>query len=264
MRYSHMPLGPGVIILTILALGLAIEFFPARTGPNGTSGHAQIACANCHEMLAQVDDEGYSFGIIEQRCRSCHMIIDEKNENFRLSFHSNRARRCLDCHIFHNSAELKAAGKEFKFQYANTNLQNICGTCHGADRNLSNLSAGHREAAKLYHSDYQYLSSLSPSEACLLCHARGATVDRNMINLSDIPSFNRHQGHPLGVRVVGNAGDGGYTVRAEIDAGLQLFNGRIECQTCHSLTSSNQALTAAFNDASELCTGCHIRSRQGQ
>jgi predicted CXXCH cytochrome family protein len=45
----------------------------------------------------------------------------------------------------------------------------------------------------------------------------------------------------------------------EIDSHLVLYNNRIECQTCHSLTSNKNNLIAGFSDSSELCTGCHVR-----
>jgi len=239
------------IVLAVL-MALLLDLFPARTGNDaGGTGHKQVACGVCHEMMAQLDAEEFSTQNIDRRCRGCHLIIENRIGDGSLGFHDDRKRSCLDCHSYHDLTRLDASGKEFQFQYSSTALLNICGSCHATGRNHSALSEGHREAAKLFHSDYKYLNYLSPSEACLLCHAKGAIVDRNLVQVSTIPVFDQHRGHPLGTAASRRVRTDGYTLRTEFDARLRLIDGRIECQTCHSLISSDNALAADFDTPSK-------------
>ncbi len=238
------------------------QFYPARTGQERPGEHGRIPCSGCHEMMAQLNNEGFNINSINDRCRSCHQVISGENASLALNFHSDNTRSCLDCHLFHQQAEIKAGEKQFQIDYSGRNLSNLCGNCHGAQMDLTKLSGGHRAAAKLFHFDYKYLAHLSPSEACLLCHAKNSMVDPNMVNVSNMPRFSEHQSHPLGIPVVANSGTGGYLVRGDVDPRIHLFESRIECQTCHSLTSGPTALAAGFDEATELCRGCHIRDRR--
>jgi predicted CXXCH cytochrome family protein len=251
--------GIGDIIALAALIAIAILFHTGQTENKPNEHHSNIPCSKCHEVMAQLNYEGFSTARINSQCYSCHRIVEENMTGFRPGFHRDTKRSCLDCHSFHKSAQLTAGERQFNFDYSNSKLAALCGTCHDVDKEIANLTAGHREAAKLYHSDYQYLSYLSPSESCLLCHAAGAVIDRSVADIANPPRFNQHKGHPLGVPMVPVSGNGGYGVRNEIDSHLVLYNNRIECQTCHSLTSNKNNLIAGFSDSSELCTGCHVR-----
>jgi hypothetical protein len=259
MRRISLIEGVGDIIALAMLIAMVILFRPGQTEDKPTEQHSNIPCSKCHEIMAQLNYEGFSTANINDQCRSCHRIVADNTDGIQLEFHRDPKRNCLNCHSFHHSVQLKAGQREFRFEYTNRNLRTLCGTCHGADKSITNLSAGHKEAAKLYHSDHQYLSFLSPSEACLLCHGTEAMVDRNTADISNPPRFNQHKGHPLGVPVTAGSGNGGYGVRQEIDSRLVLYNNRIECQTCHSITSETSDLIAGYTEGSELCTGCHVR-----
>ncbi|SYZ72624.1 hypothetical protein TRIP_C20739 [Candidatus Zixiibacteriota bacterium] len=253
------PLSKIGAFLFFAACVVLFQFYPARTGQEQKGEHSHISCNTCHEVMAQLNNEGFNIRGINNRCRSCHQVIASPDGGANLSFHSDNSRSCLDCHLFHNQTELKAGALRFQVDYSAHNLAGVCGTCHSEGGDLNKLSPGHRDAAKLFHSDYRALAPLSPSETCLMCHAKNSMVASDIVNTANMPRFTEHQSHPLGIPVVANIGTGGYLVRADIDPRIRLFSGKIECQSCHTLTSGPSALADGFSDATDLCRGCHIR-----
>ena len=53
------------------------------------------------------------------------------------------------------------------------------------------------------------------------------------------------------------SGRGQNKIRQTLDERIELFDGRIECQTCHSMASQTKYLLADFESATALCQGCH-------
>jgi predicted CXXCH cytochrome family protein len=132
-----------------------------------------------------------------------------------------------------------------------------CAACHAPGSDLARLSPAHRQAAALYHRDAALLDGTSPSQGCLNCHAAGSgspwvreVSDRNL-------TFNPHATHPLGVDVVPGSGQDERRLRAVLDPKLRLFDGRLECQTCHNLTAATEDLLVPFPQPYDLCLGCH-------
>ncbi|MFQ6008485.1 MAG: hypothetical protein ACE5K8_05970 [Candidatus Zixiibacteriota bacterium] len=130
--------------------------------------------------------------------------------------------------------------------------------------NLSSLSPGHVKAAKLYHSDFIYLSHLSPSEMCLICHSTDrATVVNDTFFASMfsqeayVPTVDPHGSHPIGQIVRPGSSELGDRMRMDIDSRLLLPGGRIECITCHSLSTTNDFRADGFVTQNELCRACH-------
>jgi hypothetical protein len=120
------------------------------------------------------------------------------------------------------------------------------------------LSEGHRAAAGLFHSDYKMLAGLSPSEACMICHSDQARSEiPATLPLSSIPTFERHGTHPTGGEIVLGRQLANSRIRTSLDPDIQLFGGRIECQTCHSLSSGTQFHLIAGTDSTSLCHKCH-------
>jgi len=115
------------------------------------------------------------------------------------------------------------------------------------------------------------------SQACLSCH--DGTVGLDVI--VNVPN-NYTGGAPIGTRMppggftnlgtdlrndhpvsvlFDNTADTKFHTAAEIQAaGLQLYNGKVQCGSCHNPhTAANRPFLRISNNASALCLTCHIK-----
>ena len=61
----------------------------------------------------------------------------------------------------------------------------------------------------------------------------------------------------MGVPVDLGAGDHMVSIRRELDPRIRLFDGDMECQTCHQLATRTRYALAAVESPKALCLGCH-------
>ncbi len=235
-----------------------LDFKGGSGGERFTPGHKDVACAGCHTLVANVSEGFVGDFISNQNCTRCHTSLLEQTATIPLAFHRNKDRNCLDCHSFHSNRFLVAGDKAFEFNFENQTIRTLCATCHAPGSDLSSISDGHRSAAKIYHSDSRLLAGLSPSESCLLCHARGSGwMSDKTLDQMEVPRFSKHATHPLGITVPLGKNNGRNGIREELDPRIKLIGGKIECQTCHSLTQQNMKLQTGFTSEKEMCSGCH-------
>ena len=232
-----------MVTLAMLTAGL-----PAAAG----SGHEQVACTRCHAggEAATVSDDA--------ACRVCHTVAVRIGAA-KLAFHAQPNRDCLDCHAFHAPEQVRAGAVVFRFAHGEAAARDLCRSCHAPGSDLAVLDDDHRAAAAVYHVDSSQLTGLTPSQSCLLCHGGAAGDARAQLAASPAPRFAEHASHPFGV-AVRPGGEGGFPVRPRIDARLELFDGRIECQTCHRLGAGTADLLVALDGPDGLCLGCHGRA----
>jgi len=133
----------------------------------------------------------------------------------------------------------------------------VCLSCHDSRGDLASLSPAHRKAAQLYHAQAAQLQNVSPSQTCLNCHSNQSSSSWQDQTDGAVIAFSEHASHPFGIRVVPGAGDSSNWIARDIDPRLPLFDGRIECQTCHLLTAANDELMIPFPTKYDLCKGCH-------
>jgi predicted CXXCH cytochrome family protein len=216
-----------------------------------------VTCSRCHTLAAENEQGSRSRVDPDRACRDCHDVGGQSIEaGLSPVFHANPGRSCRGCHSFHRAERISVGKRQFAFQFGNAALENHCASCHAPGGRLGELSEGHRIAADLYHVDYPELVELSPSGGCLLCHsAKSPPVELQEVSLRT-PRFNEGASHPLGVLVTGSGGRSSQ-VRYELDSRLQLFDRRIECQTCHLVASSTDDLLVWFGSKYEFCRGCH-------
>ena len=216
--------------------------------------HTTIACTTCHQAVADIGG-GIPARDPGEACRSCHKSLAADGNFIVESFHRNRSRRCNDCHSFHETSTINAAGSEFRFS-ARAGL-GLCAACHNGAGSLAALSPGHLIAAKLVHSNNDLLKDADASTACLICHSENREVQIDGLSFEWIPQFSEQHMHPLGE--IANAGvtKNGTRVRTSRDPRLHLFNNRIECQTCHQLNILTKYRLVEFESQQQLCSGCH-------
>lgn len=220
-----------------------------------TSAHKALNCSQCHQVVASIGSTFPGPSPIKQ-CRTCHSTSSLVQSDLGRIFHSSPERACSDCHSFHHTSAINAAGREFRFSTSSGRA--LCTACHTGRGDLANLSPGHELAAKLFHSNSEQLTRLTASQACMTCHSENRTVQLDGVSLLSTPQFSDRHTHPLGEVSFSKVGSQGTTIRKNIDPRLHLFGNRIECQTCHDLTSQSKYLLAGFDSPTALCNGCHL------
>ena len=244
--------------IALLFTAIAASFVKVgQAGETPSKHHSRIDCSFCHTPVADVASDEMPVFDGSRQCGNCHQrkATDDK---VGLTFHAASSKRCTDCHSFHETEQITAAGETFRFRFDRQSSQmTLCGSCHAKGENPTMISDGHQKASILYHADHGILAKLTPSQACMLCHEQNAS--RNAANEGlTVPQFQQHNDHPLSVKVVAGSGEPGNRIRFAIDSRLPLFDGKIECQTCHSLSSQSKGRLRDFSSFTELCKGCHL------
>jgi predicted CXXCH cytochrome family protein len=261
--HSHRPSFLGICLATVAQV-LVVPVMVAAAG----HPHAEAACAGCH---AWSDATVGSASATVEACRSCHPTLSRDSATL-ASMHRDGERDCTGCHRFHEPGIVVAGEHSLVLPANRDGFAHHCPTCHRPDADLSRLSSGHRMASTaVYHGDAARLAELSPSEACLLCHSSsgGASpeIPADDPTTDDpttprAPTFNEAGSHPYGIRLVTGPGRGPHRIRREADPRLTLFDGRIECQTCHDLQAGTDDLLVPFANPYDLCLGCHEATRK--
>jgi len=199
---------------------------------------------------------------VDRQCHRCHG--ERPRARGRASdTHARRGSQCSQCHRFHEPGVLRTAAGDVDLAAFRAETGGHCRSCHVPEASLDDLSAGHREAARLYHAAGAALAGQSPSAACLSCHDRDSRAEWRSLCESDVRLIDHQTSHPVGVRVVPGKTTGGVRIRLELDPRLPLFDGRLECQSGHLLSADTRYRLIAFDQPRDLCLGCHDLQRPG-
>ena len=264
MMRNNRTLHPNFLLATATAVALIVSGGPDRVAGQSAeasvpAAHEQASCRKCHTGQASPAE------VADSRCLSCHhektgarlAAAAPGTPAAGLDFHGAGRKGCVACHVFHDPNQVSTAAGPVDLAAAAQADRGHCKSCHfnGADR--SRLSTAHLEAAALYHAKGADLTGQSPSEGCLNCHDRASESPWLQATTSAPITFQTHASHPYGKLVVPGSGPVGNRMRTEIDPRIPLFDGRIECQTCHDLTSGTKDLLVAFTTPKQMCLGCH-------
>ena len=245
------------LLAAVVLVGFGLLVHLSRARQDSKSPHEQADCSTCHVTVASIDGEAVPYIDPATKCRKCHVRLDE-DKNPALTFHSDANRPCLNCHSYHSPNEISVGDRNFHASAKSTVQRALCSSCHGIGENVRAISEGHRAAAGLFHSDYKLLADLSPSEACLLCHAEQVRSDQTTsLAGGSTPTFERHGSHPTGQQVELGRQLANSHIKKSLDPEIRLFGGSIECQSCHSLSSSAKYRLIAGTDENSLCLKCH-------
>ncbi len=246
-----------VLLASVVLIGFGALAHLSRAKDQAHSPHSTADCTICHVTVADIDGAAAAFADASSKCRTCHLRLDNLNGP-ELTFHADETRSCLDCHSYHSPDEIAVGDRTFHAQSKRHAQRALCSSCHGVGQDVGMLTEGHRAAAGLFHSDYKILAGLTPSEACLICHSE-QTRSEELAALSPqpVPIFGQHGSHPTGISIKPGRRLANGRIRDVLDSAIQLYGGRIECQTCHSLSSATQYHLIAGADANGLCLKCH-------
>ncbi len=180
-----------------------------------------------------------------------------------LPFHADAQAPCVRCHRYHEPDVVQTGRGTLSLASLAGVDREHCRPCHGAGARRERLSAGHLAAAAIYHGNAAALAPLSPSAACRACHDRDtASSDWLGAVEGQAIAFAAHSSHPTEIRVRPGQPTAASWIREDIDPRLVLPGGRIECVTCHDLTSGTPDLLVAFERPRDLCLGCHLLKQE--
>ncbi|PKK85080.1 MAG: hypothetical protein CVT49_00635 [candidate division Zixibacteria bacterium HGW-Zixibacteria-1] len=240
--------GIGMVLLALLTLSAAA---PQDDEKKEKADHNNVSCPQCHSFAETKADATAESRNRSDNCTGCHTLSTLEPSAYPLNFHNSAAGNCLDCHQFHKKAMIKAGSRVFALDFDSKSQLFQCLTCHNDSVSLDNLSAGHKTAAAVYHSDNPALTFLSPSEKCLICHSTRSDAFPDLVKAGlNPPSFDEHASHPFGV----SAKAGGVEINEEK---VVLYEGRIECQSCHEFENPKNGELAVFEYPGETCRVCH-------
>ncbi len=249
--------------LFALAFALTAKFtFHADSVSSGgrfDDPHRDIPCTDCHPLRADVSSGGPVNRQFRQQCEKCHDPGAANLTGIPLNFHNSRERSCSECHSFHNTEQISLANSSFLVSFENSFQRGQCYCCHGPGENIKSLSPGHRAAAAIFHSDFAVLGRLSSSQTCLICHSDASALPVGEISqyAKGAPRFKEHGSHPVGVEVIPGTGKPGNAIIDPIGHKIQLFNNRMECSSCHSLSAGHTPFRLVYPTRNELCRACH-------
>jgi len=232
-----------------LHLSICILLFGATcVAAESPRGHDNPDCRQCHMRTAEASTTAGD-------CRACH--ADQfRGLGDRLGFHGSGAReRCLDCHRYHEPGTVRTSRGTVQLASLKDLDTGHCYSCHEGG-NLAELNDAHLAAATLYHEGAASLQAVSPSEACLQCHSNSRATEWQAAG-GEVLSFSEHATHPFSIEVQAGKGSFAHRIRQDIDPGIPLFAGRIECQSCHVLAGQQKDLVRTRSTPRELCLGCH-------
>lgn len=234
------------VLLTLLVV-------PTATAT--AAGHDGVRCAACHQSGGFGGRE--VLRTADPVCLDCHGTGPVHRD---LGMQVSTDSGCTGCHSFHDrdeSATSAPVSDDAVVPAGASASQDHCITCHTEEGGLGNLSPGHRVAADLYHRYAGSLAGTRPSEICLRCHGQGTGSGWADRVEGEVIRLNRHASHPFGMEVRPGAGGAAMPIRAVVDSRIPLFDRRMECSSCHRLTSPVQDLLVPFAEKYDLCLGCH-------
>ncbi len=218
---------------------------------NSPSGHDTALCGSCHQS-----GNGFAGAADRLMTREC-LVCHARPATVSSRYHDTTRGQCVECHSFHEPGMISTTVGSIDLTQAGGQDQAHCRSCHDPRGNLGALSQAHREAAMLYHREADQLQAVSPSDACLRCHSNQSGSSWQTAGAGRILTFNTHASHPYGIKVTPGQGNASNWIATQIDERIPLFDGVMECQSCHLLAVTEKGLLIPFETKYDLCRGCH-------
>lgn len=219
--------------------------------------HQQAACRSCHWQAVPAGSTDSTGASDVNRCQSCHLDATTTPGSLSGTFHGQTDKTCTQCHSFHETAKLVVGDRQFALPSENA-ARFQCQACHTTAGSLTNLSEPHRKAAvDFYHADNGMRPDGSPSQSCLTCHAGGTHAASRFTGSRQAIAINTFASHPNECEITSSQNR---SFKNPIDSRIPLFEDKIQCQSCHSLTSGIRNSLVEFSTPYGLCLGCHDQS----
>jgi predicted CXXCH cytochrome family protein len=239
-------------------LGIATLQLDSPTLGITPEAHREQPCGTCHRLAAESGTAGSQGIDNSDQCLVCHGAFGTKSSQLSSLFHRLPERACTGCHSFHRTDRLSAGGREFSVN-PDEIARYVCETCHRESDPLENLSLGHARAAEFYHSDTWGVQGGTPTSTCLQCHSRDHMMNETGDDRQEVITISLAASHPVEIPVEFSSNR---SMKIPIDPRISLYDGTIQCQSCHNLTSGAAFSLAKFESPYDLCLGCHDHNDQ--
>lgn len=228
-------------------------------------------CLMCHTDTPAKDAKRENMAFvnnIDKTCSICHTIDKEKShpisvkpdKNIPLAAHldANGLITCTTCHDVHKEDKTSNRFELSGMLWGHVKGRAFCSLCHNNE--LLDSAWRHQTAIPYAHSAGKLTETAGGglldkfSTECLSCH--DGTISR-------FPEVEVRQGvwqhgigmsHPVGV---GYPRSEDFTDPESLPSGIQLFDGRIGCLSCHEIYGKEKHMLTMNNKGSRLCMACH-------
>ncbi|NOX25002.1 MAG: hypothetical protein GXP59_02590 [Deltaproteobacteria bacterium] len=211
----------------------------AKGGDDDLRSDITEACATCHPTLRNY--QAHPTDIIPRIPIPADMLLI----NGRLT--------CITCHDVHDKSE-----HHRNFLRRGVSGKPFCLICHDVD------AEGHLFIGTTHNGNYKVSDPTSQIDSttllCLECHSdRIDALDKGLGAGTWSHSDGRSE-HPVGVSYeeAYRKHPRAYVPPGMLNKGLELYDGKIGCGTCHNPYTGKKNMLTVGNKHSTLCFACHI------
>lgn len=164
---------------------------------------------------------------------------------------------CVSCHDVH--AKTGKAGREAYFLRRNVSGKPFCLICHDVD------DKGHLFIGVTHGGQFQVKDARgrvdSTTLLCIECHYDRIDSLDGGLGSGTWSHFSGKLNHPIGVsyQEAYRRKPRSYVQPSMIGDGIELFDGKIGCGTCHNRFAGKNYMLVMGNERSRLCFSCHLK-----
>lgn len=251
-RYGARLLVVFLVIATLVVAGQGPHQFTAEEclicHKGGEGGRENLrpdvtaACAACHPLARNY--QAHPTDLIPQMPLPGDMLLIDGMFT------------CVSCHDVHAK---NGAARGGSFLRRNVAGKPFCLICHDVDER------GHLFIGATHGGQFQISDTSTRIDSitllCIQCHDDRISSLEGAVGSGTWSHFSGRLNHPIGV----SYGDSyrknpqDYVVPGMIGEGVELFDGRIGCGTCHNRFAGKDFMLVMSNERSRLCFSCHIK-----
>jgi predicted CXXCH cytochrome family protein len=251
--------GVSALFLTIATLMLAYAYAEEQPQAHARVWNANNILGSKHDLTslnqrAGVEAmAGVAYSDYGDACIYCHIPADKEDAPLKAGQlpEWNRFKTNFDSYTFYKSNTLRSnAGRP-------GDISMLCLSCHDGTMAVDRISF--RPTDVLSQDDYSLHMKLNDTDnisSCGKCHDGSVAHDISRKVIGN----NLNDDHPIAIRYIGlnNDSDKFYPVDnpTGFDNGIRLYDGNIECATCHDIHSPD-SYKLLRTDAETLCSTCH-------
>ncbi len=201
-------------------------------------------CAKCHPMKSQ----------------KSHPVKFKPNRDIPLKAHldKNGFLTCATCHDIHKENKTSNKAELSGFLWGHMSGRAFCELCHNKEtlyagwKHQTALPYAHSYGKLLQENNGRVLDSLSVE--CLSCHDGTISQAPQVQVTQGIWQHQIGESHPIGIEYPRSED---FVAPESLPEGVQLFEGKIGCLTCHEMFSQENNKLSMNNTRSRLCLACH-------
>ncbi len=241
-----------LLFLSISTLSSSVHGAELSWDPNKILG-SKHDLANLNKRAGVDAMEGLAFNKLENACIYCHIPEDDVAEESKSGQiqNWNRFRPISKNYEMYSSSTFESESGE------PNDISLLCLSCHDGGMSVDRVvNAGNNWSSGEEQTLHMRISGDNDLESCGKCHdgsvAHNITIKKIGTNLTN--------DHPVSIRYAGlDLTISGFKGADGLDGfnnGVKLFDGFIECATCHDIHNPDASMLLRV-DTESLCKTCH-------